>query len=77
MKRIILTNTQIGVEQVKGLAPSKNGGEPEAVDMWTLFLVDRDTVERYDYTMTREVRDELVRQLTGGIVLAGGELPKI
>jgi hypothetical protein len=55
-----------------------NGDETlEVVDVWTLILTDRQAPHRIQIAFRRETRDELVRQLTGGVVLAGGELPKI
>jgi len=56
----------------------ENGEETlEVVDVWTLVLTDRQSPHRVQIAFRREARDELVRQLTGGLILAGGELPKI
>lgn len=49
----------------------------EVVDTWTIILTDRQSRDQIRIAFRREARDELVRQLTGGVVLAGGELPKI
>lgn len=44
---------------------------------WTIVLTDRDTGDQILLPLMREGRDGLVNDLTGGIVLAGGELPRI
>lgn len=55
------------------------GTEPEngkLVENWTLAFQERGTGTQILFEMRRDARDELVRQLTGGLVLAGGELPQ-
>lgn len=64
------------IQAVKGAEPdSQNGGAP--VDVWMLALTDSVTGDQIRISFRRDTRDELVRQLTGGIVLAGGEMPKL
>lgn len=81
MKRIILTNHAMGViEGQRQSTPEEdaaNSGNPHTVKTWTQVFVDRDNGDRIELTFERAVRDDLVRQLTGGVVLAGGEFPKI
>lgn len=65
------------IQAVKGNEPETVDGEPQVVDTWTIVLTDMQSQDQIRVGMRRDVRDELVRQLTGGIVLAGGELPKL
>lgn len=51
--------------------------ETMVVETWTLIFTDVQTQDQIRIGFRREARDELVRQLTGGVVLAGGELPRI
>lgn len=64
---------------VKGRELDEPGdnGEPGVAEVWTLVLTDRQTQDQIRIGFRRETRDVLVRQLTDGIVLAGGEFPKI
>ena len=81
-----LTNHHIGVE--RGKVPDAqatqalrevNPGTEEVVmmDYWIVVLTDRDSGDQIRMGLTRKGRDGLVRDLTGGIVLAGGELPQL
>lgn len=65
------------IQAVKGQEPDTQDGEPTVVDTWTLILTDTQSRDQIRIAFRRDARDELVRQLTGGIVLAGGELPRI
>jgi hypothetical protein len=65
-KRTHLTNQHIGVERPAG-------GE----DVWRIVLTDRAYGDQLILDIGRDARDELVKMLTGGIVLAGGELPRL
>lgn len=54
----------------------KKGAEPQdggMVETWTLMLREQGTGNQIHYGIQREARDDLVKQLTGGIVLSGGE----
>jgi hypothetical protein len=57
--------------------PQGGNGGPHLVDIWTLVFSDRQTGDQIRISFREEARDELVRQLTGGIVLAGGNFPKV
>lgn len=52
-------------------------GELETVEVWTLVFTDRQSGDQIRIAFRRDARDTLVRQLTGGVVLAGGEFPKL
>lgn len=73
----VLTRTtmQVHHEKVKQQSPT-NGGSVE-VDQWTFVFLDKDTGDTIAWSCGKDVRDAIVRQLTGGIVLAGGELPRV
>lgn len=76
----ILSNFHIQAvkSQETDITPNEDGSEGlEVVDVWTLILTDRQIPRRIQISFRREARDELVRQLTSGVVLAGGELPRI
>jgi hypothetical protein len=47
----------------------------ELVDTWTLFFDDTQTRNQIVFAMNLKTRNELIRQLTGGLVL-GGEIPQ-
>ncbi|GIV03708.1 MAG: hypothetical protein KatS3mg015_2538 [Fimbriimonadales bacterium] len=55
----------------------EENGEPSVVDIWTIVLTDRMSQDQIRISFRRDVRDELVRQLTGGLVLAGGDFPTL
>lgn len=66
------------MQAVKGTEVEEQDGEPTGtVDVWMLVFTDRLTQDQIRISFRRDARDEIVRQLTGGIVLAGGELPKL
>ena len=66
------------MQAVKGSEVEEQDGSPSGmVDVWMLIFTDRQTHDQIRISFRREARDDLVRQLTGGIVLAGGELPKV
>lgn len=77
-RRTILTNAEIdvrhGQKPAAGFAEAAAGG---MVDLWTLIFADPDTAETIEITIGKGTRDVLVERLTGGIVLAGGELPNV
>jgi len=57
--------------------PGKGNGQPETVEVWTLIFTDMQTKDQIRIAFRKEARDTLVKQLTGGIVLAGGEFPQV
>ena len=61
------------MQGVKGTEMESDG----VVDVWMIVLTDRQSGDQIRVSFRKDARDELVRQLTGGIVLAGGELPKL
>lgn len=67
-----LVNFHMGA--VKGVDQEQDGS---FTDTWTLIFTDRATGDQIHIAFRREARDELVRQLTGGVVLAGGDLPSV
>jgi hypothetical protein len=56
-----------------------DNGAPVDVEGWALVFTEMapPTGNKIQYAFGREVRDFIVRGLTGGIVLHGGELPKL
>lgn len=70
-----LFNTHIGVEKGQQRRPDpdapEGSGKTVMVDTWSLVLTDRMTNDQIVYEFTRDVRDELVRILQDGIVIAG------
>jgi hypothetical protein len=54
---------------------TETGGQAEVLDLWTLVLVDGQSRDVIKISFTRDTRDELVRKLTDGIILAGGGFP--
>lgn len=77
-KLIELHNQAIGVERGTELDNklSQENGSPMVVDTWTIVFQDRSYGDQIRITVRKDARDALVRDLTGGIVLAGGELPQ-
>lgn len=76
-QRVELIGQIIDIE--KGVAPvvSEGNGQPVMEDMWRIIATDRQTGDCVWFAINRELRDIIVQKLTGGIVLAGGELPKL
>ena len=80
MKIMQLANQSIGVVKGTRLASEAEAAadpQVEQIDTWELVFIDRDNGDQVRIAFEREVRDDIVRQLTGGIVLAGGEFPRI
>lgn len=74
---VIQTLAGYHLAAVKGTELDEKDGGPEVVDVWTLVLTDMVSRDQIRISFRRDTRDELVRQLTGGVVLAGGELPRL
>ena len=68
--------TQTKFEALGGVA-NPDEMEPVMQDFWIVVFTDRDDGSQIRVGLTRKGRDGLVQDLTGGIVLAGGELPRI
>lgn len=62
---------------VKGTELEEHPDGPISHDVWTLVFIEGGTGNLVKYTFRRDVRDDIVRKLTGGVVLAGGELPRL
>jgi hypothetical protein len=73
---VTLTNQHVQVVKTREPTPTSDDGV-EIVDFWTLVMTDRHTGKQIKLALGREARDDVVRQFTDGIVLAGGGLPKI
>lgn len=78
-KSITLVNQHIAVERGSQLdnEASEENGSPVSVDTWTVVFTDRTYGDQIRITFRREARDDVVRQLTGGVILAGGDLPSV
>lgn len=70
MKISRLRGWSVGVEKSQ---------QPGMDDEWRFIFTEQipPTGDQIIYEMNRETRDALVRELTNGIVLAGGELPRL
>ena len=51
--------------------------EEGVVEIWVLYFQEQGSGDQIRFAMRKDARDELVRQLTGGLVLAGGDLPQL
>ena len=75
-----LWNQHIKVEkgtEIDQRATAANGGTPVVIEIWKLVFTDRATRDEVSISFDKEMRDTLVRDLTGGVVLAGGDLPSV
>lgn len=80
MQHVNLQGWNITVAKTTIMVPSSEGnGEPVPAEGWVLVFTEM--VPRSGNTLRyecgRDVRDYIVRELTGGIVLHGGDLPRI
>ncbi len=77
-KRTTLHNQHLAVEKGTEIdqQASEEAGAPIVVETWTIVMSDRTYGDQFAITFRKDVRDAIVRDLTGGIVLAGGELPQ-
>lgn len=78
MKTVALNGWNVGVEKTK-IKTAPIGSVSEEAEGWTLRFVEvmPPTGDQITFTFGRDVRDTIVRELTGGIVLHGGELPRL
>ena len=79
-KYIELWNQHIDVQrgtEIDESATKANGGTPVVVEIWKLVFTDKQQGDQVVISFRKETRDDLVRKLTGGVVLAGGELPNV
>ena len=73
-KQVMLYNQHIAVEkgtEIDGPASEKEGA-PVVREMFTIILTDKSYGDQIRISFTKDVRDDIVKQLTGGIVLSGG-----
>ncbi len=75
-KHEILEGWNVGASKTQVPVPGKNG-QPAIEERWVLDFVENGTDNRISFLMNKETRDHVVRQLTGGIVLAGGDFPQL
>lgn len=81
MKHQVLQGWNITVEKKQIMVPNPDGAPGDMVpgEGWELKFTEMmpQTGDTIRFAFGRDVRDHIVRELTGGIVLHGGELPKI
>lgn len=70
-----LYNHSIGGRAFRDLQETPEG--PAMIDLYELALIDKTTGDQIRIKFDKSTRDHIVRGLTGGVVLAGGELPKL
>lgn len=77
MKHLRLNGWLVGVKNIQIEVMGEDG--PEPASGWALVFTESHppTGDTVTYEMNREVRDYVVRELTSGIVLHGGELPNL
>ena len=70
-------NVQVEKKTIAVQDPDSNGFVPG--DGWELVFTEvfPQTGDTIRFAFGRDVRDTVVRELTGGIVLHGGELPRL
>jgi hypothetical protein len=73
----VITLVDHHMAAVKGTEVEESGTDAALVDVWELVFTDRSNRDQIRIRFRREARDEIVRQLTGGVVLAGGDLPRL
>lgn len=78
MKKTELSGWNVSVER-RTIQEKGGNGSPVDTEGWALVLTELmpPTHNKIEYAFGREVRDFIVRELTGGIVLHGGDLPRI
>lgn len=79
MKLTKLQGWSIAVERARISERAESNGEPREVEGWALVFTEiaPATNDRIVFEFGRDVRDYIVRELTGGVVLAGGDLPRL
>lgn len=79
MKRTQLRGWNVGVEHITIKEPAGDNGGLRDAPGWRLTFIEAipPTNDVIEFDFGTEVRDMLVRDLTGGIVLHGGDLPKL
>jgi hypothetical protein len=81
VKRTDLAGWNIGVQKQSIMEANPDGppGDTRPADGWVFVLTEviPQTGDTITFAFGRDVRDTIVRELTGGIVLHGGDLPKL
>jgi hypothetical protein len=76
-KQIQLFNQHIEAKEGTKLVDNpEDPGAPLIEKMWTLTFSDRTYMDQHIIEFGQDARDHIVKVLTGGIVLAGGDLPQ-
>ena len=73
-----LTGWNVHVEK-ETIKETSDNGVPKDAEGWVLVFTEMipPTHNEIRFDFGRQVRDHIVRELTGGIILHGGELPKL
>lgn len=76
-KQIELFNQHVECKEgTKLVEDPADPGAPVIEKVWTLTFSDRTYMDQHIITFGKDARDHIVKVLTGGVVLAGGELPQ-
>lgn len=72
-KVVTLVNQHISVEKGSEIdaQASEQSGAPVVQEMYTIVLTDRTYADQIRISFNKETRDEVVKNLMGGIVLGG------
>lgn len=71
-KLISLHNQHIAVEKGTELEPDTSAdGEPVVHEIWTLIFNDRSYGDQIRISFRKDVRDQVVKDLMGGVILPG------
>jgi len=72
----VLQGWNVGARKIQMPVQGDNG-DPGLEERWELGFIEVGSGNRIVFVMDKNTRDVLVRQLTSGIVLAGGDLPQL
>lgn len=76
-KQIELFNQRIECKEGTELRDNPaDPGAPLIEKVWTITFSDRTYMDQYVIKFGKDARDHIVQVLTGGVVLAGGDLPQ-
>ena len=73
-----LQGWNVAVERIK-IQEHADNGQPQDAEGWVLVFTEAipPTKGTVRFAFGKDVRDYMVRELTGGVVLHGGELPRL
>jgi hypothetical protein len=81
MRTVHLNGWNVDVQKQQIMVQNPDGvpGDMIPGEGWVLIFQEQvpQSGDSIVFAFGREVRDEVVRKLTGGLVLAGGEFPKL